>query len=287
MMECTPHQSRYFAEQIILKHPQSSVDNLASAMSGVKVDLNPHQVDADYGATSDLLYSLVGDLKKHFLTYLTEQEAEKVMRDRQKTIADIIYAQMKEHFYRDEVHFKASEMRPFSRIETSYGGKFRSDEIYDLRANIPAGEVRSKIFNGFKKACHTLYKFDSNTECIFAIVLENDGSILKWLRPSPRQFNIYYDLGGMNKYEPDFIVETDTDIFMVETKASNEMRNKEVLEKYAAAVVYCKAVSEWNAENEGKPWTYALISHDEVRLNSSFKYLMDNRAVYEQLEIEV
>lgn len=46
MMEYTPHQSRYFAEQIILKRPQSSIDNLASAMSGVKVDLNPHQVDA-------------------------------------------------------------------------------------------------------------------------------------------------------------------------------------------------------------------------------------------------
>ncbi len=42
----TPHQTRYFAEQIMLKRPQSSIDGLASAMSGVKVDLNPHQVDA-------------------------------------------------------------------------------------------------------------------------------------------------------------------------------------------------------------------------------------------------
>ena len=42
----TPHQSRYFAEQILLKRPLSSVESLASAMSGVKVDLNPHQVDA-------------------------------------------------------------------------------------------------------------------------------------------------------------------------------------------------------------------------------------------------
>lgn len=75
-------------------------------------------------------------------------------------------------------------MRPFSRIETSFGGKFRSDEIYDLRANIQASEVRQKIFNGFKKACHTLYKFDSNTERIFAIVLENDKDSLKWMRPS-------------------------------------------------------------------------------------------------------
>ncbi|MDF2902476.1 MAG: helicase domain protein [Bacillus sp. (in: firmicutes)] len=42
----TPHQARYFAEQILLKRPQSGIDGLASAMSGVKVDLNPHQVGA-------------------------------------------------------------------------------------------------------------------------------------------------------------------------------------------------------------------------------------------------
>lgn len=46
MTSYTPHQSRYFAEQIQLKRPASSYESLASAMSGVKVDLNPHQVDA-------------------------------------------------------------------------------------------------------------------------------------------------------------------------------------------------------------------------------------------------
>ncbi len=46
MNKYTPHQSRYFAEQIMLQRPQSSIDGLMSAMSGVKVDLNPHQVDA-------------------------------------------------------------------------------------------------------------------------------------------------------------------------------------------------------------------------------------------------
>ncbi len=109
----------------------------------------------------------------------------------------------------------------------------------------------------------------------------------KWLRPSPKQFNIYYGPGGMSKYEPDFIVETEAGIFMIETKASNEMRSRDVLEKAAAALAYCKAVSEWNAQNSGKPWTYALISHDEVRLNSSFVYLMNNRATHEQMELDV
>jgi SNF2 family DNA or RNA helicase len=30
----------------MLKRPQHTIDGLASSMSGVKVDLNPHQVDA-------------------------------------------------------------------------------------------------------------------------------------------------------------------------------------------------------------------------------------------------
>lgn len=46
MTQYTPHQARYFAEQIDLKRSQSSVEGLASTISGVKVDLNPHQVEA-------------------------------------------------------------------------------------------------------------------------------------------------------------------------------------------------------------------------------------------------
>jgi len=45
-MSYTKHQIRFFAEQLMLKRPQDNIDGLASSMSGVKVDLNPHQVDA-------------------------------------------------------------------------------------------------------------------------------------------------------------------------------------------------------------------------------------------------
>lgn len=45
-MPYTAHQIRFFAEQLMLKRPQNSIDGLASSMSGVKVDLNPHQVEA-------------------------------------------------------------------------------------------------------------------------------------------------------------------------------------------------------------------------------------------------
>lgn len=242
--------------------------------------------NVDYSTCADLIYKLVDEVKNHFLTYLSEEDAVEVMYQRQSTIADMIYAQMMQHFYTNEIEYRATDMRPFSRIETGFGGKIKSDEIFDLRASMPAGEVRSKVFKGFKKACHTLYKFDSDTERRFAIVLENDSSVRKWMRPSAKQFNIYYGPGGVSCYEPDFVVETDNGIYMIETKASNEMNSRPVIEKAHAALVYCCAVSEWNKNNGGKPWDYALISHDEVRLNSSFDYLVNSRSDNKQLELK-
>lgn len=241
----------------------------------------------DYRSCSNLIYSLIAEAKRHFLSYLNAEETEKVMRDRQRSLAEIIYTQMNQHFYKEETSYRATEMRPFAKIESGFGGKFKSDDLYDLRADMPASDVKTKVFKGFNKACHTLYKFDSNTERIFAIVLENDAAVLKWLRPSAKQFNIYYGPGGANKYEPDFIVETAETIYMVETKASNEISSNAVKEKAVAAIEYCRAVSEWNSENGGKQWVYALVSHDEVRLQSSFMYLMKNRVKPEQLMLEI
>ncbi|MEA4885061.1 MAG: SNF2-related protein [Clostridia bacterium] len=46
MTNYTPHQKRYFAEQLTLSRPAREIEALASSMSGVRVDLNPHQVEA-------------------------------------------------------------------------------------------------------------------------------------------------------------------------------------------------------------------------------------------------
>lgn len=42
----TPHQKRYFAEQLTLSRPMREIEALASSMSGIRIDLNPHQVEA-------------------------------------------------------------------------------------------------------------------------------------------------------------------------------------------------------------------------------------------------
>lgn len=236
----------------------------------------------DYVVCADLIYQLIGEAKDHFLTYLNDKEAEIVMRDKQKTIAQLIYLQMNEHFYREETSYKAVEMRPFSRIENGFGSKASADEIYDLRANLAPSEVPSKVFSGFSKACHTLYKFDSDTERIFAIDLENDDAVLRWMRPAPKQFNIWYGAANTKRYEPDFVVESADAIYMVETKADRSIDDRDVREKEKAAMAYCKAATDWNAEHSGKPWYYVLISHVDVHINSSFRGMLNSNRVDER-----
>ena len=93
---------------------------------------------------------------------------------------------------------------------------------------------------------------------------------MKWLRPAPNQFRIYWQHNS-KVYMPDFIAETADCIYMIETKAANEVNTEEVKEKGYSAIKYCKYASEYTKEHGGKPWRYVLIPHDKVAKNSSFK----------------
>jgi type III restriction enzyme len=232
--------------------------------------------DIDYHRWSKLIFSLVRQAKTHFLLYLSSDDTDKLMMQQPRIIANFIYAQMQEHFVENKVEYGTTEMRPFSRIETSFGSKVKADSIYDFNTTVSAGEVRQRVFKGFAKACHTLYKFDSLAELNFARVLERDNDPQKWMRPAPKQFNIYWGRQGQ-RYEPDFIVETADKLYMLEVKAANEIHTPEVQEKGRAAEKYCREVSEWNHNNGGKPWEYAIIADSSIMANSSFQYLIGTK----------
>ena len=119
------------------------------------------------------------------------------------------------------------------------------------------------LFGGFQRCLHNEQKFDSDTERRFCIILERDA--LKWFKPAKGQFQIYYKLGTEQpEYVPDFIAETDSTIFMVETKARNDVDTQEVQAKASAAVRWCKHASAHAVEVGTKPWKYLLLPHDEV-----------------------
>ncbi len=229
--------------------------------------------EVDYDKQSEFLFELADEAITHFRSYLEEDPLVNVVQYHKKEIADFIYAQLMEHFYIEAPSFQTPIVRPFTRIEEHNYSKFSKDSIYHYTETItPTSAIPTKIFGGFSKACHTLYKFDSKTEKDFATILETDKDVLKWLRPASNQFYIYWD-HNIRQYRPDFVAETADTIYMIETKKEGEMNSDEVQQKSNAALEYCRHATNYTTQNGGKPWKYVLIPHGAVQLNISFEFL--------------
>ncbi|GBE16234.1 type III restriction enzyme, res subunit [bacterium BMS3Abin15] len=233
------------------------------------------QPEIDYDSQADILFKLAEQAVKKFQLYLDEDKIINVVLYHKREIAEFIFTQMMENFYCETPSFGTPKIYPFDKIREHNYSKYTNDSIHDIRETItPTNTIPSKLFSGFKKACHSLYKFDSKTEKDFAIILEDDKTVLKWIRPAPNQFDIYWNHNS-SRYRPDFVVETDEAIYMIETKKEGDIEISEVQEKSQAALEYCQHATEYTAKNSGKPWAYVLIPHNAVQSNMGFQFLVD------------
>jgi len=230
--------------------------------------------EIDYDVNSDLLHKLAKQAVTSLETNLKDgEDIRKLIFQWRSLIATRIYNQMMQYFQIHEPLYEKPNVIGFTPISNWNFTTLIDAGRKDYREQIlPTSSIPKFIFRGFEKSCHFEYKFDSLTEQTLAFILENDKSVIKWLRPAPDQFRIYWKHNS-RLYEPDFVVETSEEIFIVETKAANELLDAEVLEKANAAKKYCRYASEFTLENGGKPWSYVLIPHDKVAKNSSFKGL--------------
>ncbi|MGC9975431.1 MAG: DEAD/DEAH box helicase family protein [Syntrophales bacterium] len=229
--------------------------------------------EISYDDQTELLYKLAGNAVEKFRTYLTDDKLMNVVQYHKDEIGRYIHTQMMEHFYCEAPSFRKPDVLPFLKIEEHNLSKYTKDSIHHYTDTItPTNAIPSKVFSGFKKSCHNLYKFDSKTEKDFAVILEQDGEVLKWLRPAPKQFRIYWKHNS-RQYHPDFVAETENTIYMIETKKEADIETSDVQEKTAAALLYCNNASEFTTQNGGKPWKYILIPHNAVMFNMSFETL--------------
>nr|WP_239556471.1 DEAD/DEAH box helicase family protein [Dyella flava] len=233
--------------------------------------------DIDYTTHSDLLYDLAGQMVQHLHNYLSEAEAINVLDRDRRLIARAIHAQMMAHFWEEATDYDVQVSRGFTELKpcnytTTAGQEPRSyrDTVEDL------GRIRQMLFGGFKKCLYPIQKFDSDSERRFAVILERDAQ--KWFKPAKGQFQLYYKLGiEQPEYVPDFVVETDMLILMVETKKKDDMQTAEVQAKADAAARWCNMASDHAATVSGKPWKYLLIPHDEI---------IENRTLTDYLRFE-
>lgn len=236
--------------------------------------------EVDYDTNADLLHKLAKQALQQLESNLKEgEDLNTLVFQWRSIIATRIYQQMMEHFKLHEPEYIKPNVRPFTRIEEWNFTTLKSAGHKDYRDDsFPAVLVPKYVFRGFEKSCHFEYKFDSRTEQTLSFILENDKEVLKWLRPAPNQFRIYWQHNS-KIYEPDFVAETADCIYLIETKRADEIQTTEVQAKAQAALKYCSYATEFTAENGGKPWKYALIPHDQVTKTSSFKGVVSNNTL--------
>lgn len=243
------------------------------------VDIIAMKPEIDYDSCSDLLFDLLDSFLTHLKKKFSDEEVKNIVMFNKKDIANKIYEQMKKHFVCSipDIIERISGVS-YDIIEPSYMRKIGEEpvSVYD---SIEDGKVPKVLFTGFKKALHPIYKFDSAPERRFAIVCETDPEVQKWLRPAPKQFNLFYD--GNRRYEPDFVVETSDTMYLVEIKGEDRLNDEDNLHKKQRAVRYCQVANVYCEGNGLKTWKYLYIPSQQVQTTSSFNMLAQRFEVTE------
>ena len=229
--------------------------------------------EIDYDSNADLLYKLTAQVVNHLKSYLPNDDAvENVLLYHQKILSDFIFKQMLQHYWETATDYTAKIIKGFTLLKTN---KFNTPDQHNLKyfrdtlTNISV--IQKMIFGGFEKCCYPYQKFDRDTERQFAVLIEDDDLVLRWLKPASGQFQIEYLNGA--KYEPDFIIERVNDKLICETKMAKEINDEDVQQKKLAAVRWCQFATQHAIANNGKPWHYLLIPHDQIASNLSLDYL--------------
>jgi type III restriction enzyme len=220
--------------------------------------------DIDYFTHADLLYDLAGQLVQHLLSYLSEDETRSVLDRDRRLIAREIHAQMMAHFWEQATSYEVQVSRGFTELKQCNYTATAGQTAHHFRETlVEMSRIKQMLFGGFERCLYPLQKFDSDTERRFCVILERDA--LKWFKPAKGQFQIYYKLGTEQpEYVPDFVAETDSTIYMVETKARTDVNTQEVQAKADSAARWCKHASDHAVEVGTKPWKYLLLPHDEI-----------------------
>lgn len=216
--------------------------------------------DISYDDNAALLQKLASQMLARLRAYLSDEtDIDNTARYHERTLADFIYAQMKEHAWQDETSFRVSISRGFSVLQPLNITAAEGTKPVQFREPPATKEsVRRTVYGGFKRCCYPFQKFHSDAERRFAVLLEDEGDqVERWIKPGRRQFQIEYRSGV--PYEPDFVIETKAEKILAEVKAQNEIDSDEVKDKARAAAEWCRLATSHAEKNGGKPWRYVLI----------------------------
>lgn len=178
-----------------------------------------------------------------------------------------IYASKEEHtefiynVQQDLIVFGSFAKTKLKHVDGKLGYK---KEVADKK------NIKNYLFEGYRKSYYPVNSFDSDDERRFAVVLEDDEDVVRFIKPPLNQLGLFYRAG--KQYNPDFLVETKKCKYMVEVKAANQVNNEDVQEKARAGVKWCECASKVDAD--GKEWKYRLVSGEDIIIGNTLKYIL-------------
>ena len=224
--------------------------------------------EIDYEKCSDLLFKLITQLCDHYVVGYGINGMQNIVMMHKRDIGNKIYKQMMQHFYCENGFLQEEVVGTRNyNLQQSYHYKVEVGLFDDFTE-----DIRSVLFTGIRRGVFSTAKFDSKEgELTLARVLETDADVQNWLRPHPKEFNITYNHG--RNYEPDFVVETESTIYLVEVKGEDKLKDPDVIAKKKRGIQYCEVASRWGKANGYKEWRYLFIPSKQVMPNSSFMLL--------------
>lgn len=226
--------------------------------------------EIDYDSHAEVLYQLAGQVVAHYqLKYENTEDLRSVLQGHSRQMAESIFSDMKKNMWRGETNYRVTVSAAFQDLRPQTFENAGSQYSLDFRQAPPKlNDIKRYVFSGFSKSCYPLAKFDSDTERKLSEILEKENSVKLWMKPGPNQFKLY-DSDGL-PYQPDFVVEMQDRILIIETKRADEVGDAAVLRKAETAALWAHIATEFHAKKTGgKPWSYLLVPHTDVIANST------------------
>jgi type III restriction enzyme len=269
------------SDEIIMENLQNEESQVIVSGSEIALDEPPQHYIlgevleqnslVDYAENADLLNKLVSQMLVYIKDGKSERDFIRTLFAYKKEIAKAISEQILDHATVTPPEYEMRILQTSTAIRTESYTKFKEDEVERFTKVVPAYLIKKTVFGGFSKSCTDVCKFDSVPEHDFAVALERETSVEKWLRPAMGQLPITYASGS--SYQPDFIVETDKAICIIEVKRADETDDDTVRLKAFAAEEYCRRVNVAFGTTT-KPWHYYLIPDTHIKRTFDFDTML-------------
>lgn len=229
--------------------------------------------DIPYDDNNSVINSIAKQYADFVRSYESDEvEVKKIVLFNRREIAKFLHDELFNHEETVEIEYQATVSKGF-RIASSKSFKYTRDtqKLNFRNSAFTKKDIRNYLFVGYKKSLFPELNFDSDPERRFSAILEDSPQVLRWFKPTTNDIMIFYESG--KEYEPDFIVETDNKMLLVEIKAEKDVNDSGVQNKASAAKLWCQYASEHALKNGGKAWKYLLIPDIEVLSNATLDAL--------------